>query len=343
MKPQPLLRRTSAGLYCELGGFHIDPWHPVARAVVTHAHADHFVPGCKSYLTARPGKRVLQQRLGPQSIVQPVEFGAVIDCFGVKVSLHPAGHILGSAQVRVEHQGEVWVVSGDYKVHPDRTCAPFEPIPCQTFVTESTFGHPYFAWTGQTELFQQIHDWWRNNQSQGHASWLYAYSLGKAQRLLAGLDPEVGPIYVHPQIAAINDLYREAGVELPVTRDAFELLTAPDWQRAVFILPPQERWQDNLTPLGPYRTAFVSGWMALPNGPRQRRVETGFALSDHADYGEIIATVRATGAERTLVTHGYIDVLCDKLAEQGLTAEPLRTPRCGTPPKVPAAQPELPF
>lgn len=343
MNRSPLLRLTSAGLYCELGGFHIDPWSPVAKAVVTHAHADHFVTGCRSYLTARPGRRVLQQRL-PRAVIQPLNYGETLDCFGVKVSLHPAGHILGSSQVRVEHQGEVWVVSGDYKVAPDPTCTPFEPIRCHTFVTESTFGHPYFAWEPQEAVFQQIHDWWRDNQERGVASCLYAYSLGKAQRLIAGLNADQGPLYAHPKVEDVNAVYREMGVALPDTRNPLDGISPDDWRRAFLVLPPHERWQPKITSIGPFRSAFASGWMVLPDGPRQRRVETGFALSDHADHREILDAIAATGAETVLVTHGYIDVVVDILRARGLDAKPHRTARChASPPIIPERQREFEF
>lgn len=343
MNRSPLLRLTSAGLYCELGGFHIDPWHPVARAVITHGHADHFSAGCKNYLTAAAGKPILQHRLGPRAVIQPVRYGESLDFFGVRVSLHPAGHILGSSQVRVEHQGEVWVVSGDYKVAPDPTCTPFEPVRCDTFITESTFGHPIFAWDRQETVFQQIHDWWRENQEQGMASLLYAYSLGKAQRLLAGLNAEQGPLFVHSSIEEMNQHYRAAGAQLPDARNSCDDIAAEDWQRALVVLPPRERWSPQLASRGPYRSAFVSGWMSLPNGPQQRRVERGFALSDHADHREILDSVAATGAKNVLVTHGYIDVLVEILQSQGLNAKPHRTPRCQSPPAIPAAQRELEF
>lgn len=343
MSRSPLLRITSAGLYCELGGFHIDPWHPVAKAVITHAHADHFVAGCKTYLTHLSGRRILQQRLGPQAVIQPVEYGQLLDLFGVRVSLSPAGHILGSAQVRVEYQGEVWVVSGDYKVAADPTCTPFEPVRCHTFITESTFGHPLFAWEPQADVFQQIHDWWRENQERGAASVIYAYSLGKAQRLLAGLNAEQGPILVHAQIDEINQHYQSAGVELPPSRCLTPDISPDDWQRAVILLPPRERWSPNFMCRGPYRTAFASGWMALPDGAEQRRVERGFVLSDHADHREILDTVAATGAETVLVTHGYIDVLVDVLQAKGVDARAHCTPRCQKPPVIPARQRELEF
>ncbi len=331
MNRAPLLRVTSAGLYCEAGGFHIDPWSPVAKAIVTHGHADHFTAGCHGYLATPGTARILRHRLGPRAAVQSVNYGDAVDCFGVQVSLHPAGHILGSAQIRVEHQGEVWVASGDYKVAPDPTCTPFEPVRCHTFITESTFAHPFFAWSEQAAVFAEIHDWWRANQERGEASLVYAYSLGKAQRLLAGLRLEQGPVFAHPSIQAINELYRADGVALPATRDPLVEVAADEWRRAIVVLPPHERWQSKFFERGPYRTAFVSGWMALPNGPRQRRVERGFALSDHADHSSILETVAATGAETIHVTHGYIDELVDTLCRRDLNAHPLRTPRCRAP------------
>jgi putative mRNA 3-end processing factor len=343
MSRSSLLRLTSAGLYCEIGGFHVDPWSPVARAVVTHAHADHFVAGCRHYLTARPGAQILRQRLGSQAAIQPAEYGETIDCFGVSVSLHPAGHILGSAQVRVEHRGDTWVVSGDYKVAPDPTCAPFEPIRCRTFVTESTFGHPFFAWDDQATVFHAIHAWWRENQQRGMATVLYAYSLGKAQRLLAGLDASIGPVLVHPDIEMINELYRAEGVGFLDVAATTSDSPSCEWSRSLVILPPGERRIPGITSRGPFRSAFVSGWMALPNGPQQRRVERGFALSDHADHREILSTVAATEAETILVTHGYIDDLVAMLRAGGHDAQPLRTPRCHTPPAIPARQREFEF
>jgi len=343
MNRSPLLRITSAGLYCEVGGFHVDPWHPVARAITTHAHADHFVAGCKQYVTAASGRKILQHRLGPRADIFPLEFGTVLDCFGVKVSLHPAGHILGSAQVRVEYRGEVWVISGDYKVAADTTCTPFEPIRCDTFVTESTFGHPYFTWDDQQTIFDRIHQWWADNQRAGQASVVYAYSLGKAQRLLAGLDPQQGPLHVHPQIDVLNGFYRGEGIALPATQVLTEDSTTQAWDQSLIVLPPRERWHMNFPWASRYQTAFVSGWMVLPDGPHQRRVQTGFALSDHADHQELLDTVAATGAENVFVTHGYLDLLTERLRSLGLNAQPLKTPRCQTPPKIPAAQRELGF
>ena len=211
-----LLRVTDSGLYCERGDFYIDPWRPVGRAVVTHAHADHLTWGCGEYLVARDGLGVARARLGEPSTIATAAYGEPLDINGVKVSLHPAGHILGSAQVRLEHAGRVWVASGDYKVEPDDTCAAFEPIRCHVFISECTFGLPIYRWRPQREVFADIAAWWRANRDAGRASVLYAYALGKAQRLLAGLaatlgDDLPGPIYTHGAVEAMNRAYRDAG------------------------------------------------------------------------------------------------------------------------------------
>ncbi len=331
----PLLRLTNAGLYCERGGFYIDPWSPAAKAVITHAHGDHAVKGSRQYLTAEPGRLVLQHRMGAGAKIDGLAFGETVDLNGVKVSLHPAGHILGSSQVRVEHHDEVWVVSGDYKVAPDATCAAFEPVRCNTFITESTFAHPHYHWEPQADTFAQIHDWWRENQQHDKACFLYAYSLGKAQRLMAGLDHSIGPVFAHPWIEEINALYRQSGVPLPETRTPQSGVTRDEWSRALILLPPSVRWEVGFPIMGNYSTAFASGWMTLPDGPAQRRVHRGFALSDHADHDELLAAVAATGAQCILVTHGYIDEFVTELKSLGYDALAHRTPRCGKPPRVP--------
>src|SRR5262245_11118575 len=212
-----LLELTDQGLYCPAGNFHVDPWQPVSRAVITHAHSDHASRGSRHYLTSRQGGLVLRARLGDEAQIQTVEYGEQIDLSGVRVSLHPAGHVLWSAQVRIEHQGEIWVVSGDYKLDADRTCSPFELVRCHTFVTEATFGLPIYRWPSQNDTFSSIHKWWQNNQMEGKASLLFAYSLGKAQRLLAGLDPCIGPLFTHGAIENLTQAYRASGISLPTT------------------------------------------------------------------------------------------------------------------------------
>lgn len=334
MSREPLFKISQAGVFCSRGCFYVDPWAPVATAVITHAHGDHAVKGSRRYITAQPGHRVLWSRMGQHARIEPVAFGQTLDLNGVKISLHPAGHILGSAQVRAEYQGEVWVISGDYKVAPDTTCASFEPIRCHTFVTESTFAQPCFQWESQHLTFERIHEWWRANQANGQASFLYAYALGKAQRLLAGLDPAIGPIFAHRDIQAMNELYRQSGVNLPPTRVPNQGMTADEWTRAIILQPPSARWQQGFPHLGQFCTAFASGWMMLPDAAHERRVHQGFALSDHADHDELLSAVAATGAERVLVTHGYIDEFVTELKSRGLDVAPMRTPRCRRPPKV---------
>ena len=331
----PLLRLTNSGLYCEQGGFYIDPWSPAACAVVTHAHGDHAVKGSRRYLTAESGRLVLQHRMGPRAHIDGLAYGETREQNGVKLSLHPAGHILGSSQVRVESRDEVWVITGDYKVAPDATCAAFEPVQCHTFITESTFAHPVFHWAPQVETFAQIHEWWRENQQQDKACFLYAYSLGKAQRLVAGLDSTLGPIFSHTSIEEMNAIYRLSGVSLPETRTPDSGMTGADWSRALILLPPSVRWNVGFPIRGNFSTAFASGWMTLPEGPAQRRVHRGFALSDHADYGELLNAVAATNAERIFVTHGYIEEFVSQLRSRGYEALPHRTPRCQSPPRVP--------
>ena len=211
----PLLVSTDDGLYCPAGDFHIDPWRPVERAVITHGHADHCRPGSRHYLVAAAGETIYRVRLGPEADLRLLGYGEAITLGEVRVSLHPAGHILGSAQVRLEHAGEVWVVSGDYKTQLDPTCAAFEPVPCHIFITESTFGLPIYRWPAPADVFADVNAWWRANREAGKVSLLYGYALGKAQRLLAGLDPSIGPIYLHGAVDRLTTAYREAGVPLP--------------------------------------------------------------------------------------------------------------------------------
>ncbi len=334
MSREPLFKISEAGLFCPRGAFYVDPWAPVATAVITHAHADHAVKGSRRYIAAEPGRLILWSRMGQHAKIEALPFGQSIDLNGVKVSLHPAGHILGSAQVRAEYKGEIWVISGDYKVAADATCAAFKPIRCHTFVTESTFAQPIFQWEPQEVTFAQIHDWWRDNQSQNKASFVFAYALGKAQRLLAGLDQSIGPVFAHRDIEAVNVLYRQSGVDLPPARIPNQGMTPAEWERSLILQTPSARWQQGFPHLGHFCNSFASGWMMLPDATHERRVHQGFPLSDHADHRELLGAVAATGAERVFVTHGYIDEFVTELKSLGYEAIAMRTPRCRRPPKV---------
>jgi len=317
-----LLEMTHRGLHCPRGDFYIDPWSSVDRAVITHAHGDHARWGSRTYLAAREGERVLRTRLGPEARIRTVRFGEPVDVNGVRISLHPAGHILGSAQVRVEHGGEVWVVSGDYKAEADPTCTPFEPVRCHSFVTESTFGLPVYRWRPQAEVFEEIAAWWRANREAGRASVLYGYALGKAQRLLAGLvGLEQGPILTHGAVERLNADYRESGVTLPETTYAGDATGRADAVGALVVAPPSVAGGTWLRRFGSFSDAFASGWMRVRGARRRRGVDRGFVLSDHVDWPALLDAVATTGAERVWVTHGYREPLVRLLRQRGLEAD----------------------
>jgi putative mRNA 3-end processing factor len=321
-----LLRVTDRGLWCEPAQLYIDPWAPVDRAVITHAHSDHLRPGCGQYLVATPGQALARTRLGTYGDrVQSIAYGEPVTVHGVRISLHPAGHILGSAQIRVEYRGEVWVVSGDYKTDPDPTCTPWEPVRCHTFITECTFGLPIYRWPSTAQLFEEINTWWRANASEGRASLLYGYSLGKAQRLLAGLDPSIGPILTHGAVETMTAHYRHAGIAMPETTYATVDRRDPTWSRAIVIAPPSVDGSPWVRRFGPAAAAFASGWMQVRGARRRRGVDRGFALSDHVDWPQLLAAIDATGAQRVLPTHGFTGPMVRWLREHGLDAEALAT------------------
>lgn len=324
------------GLYCPPGDFFIDPWRPVDRAVITHAHADHARRGHGHYLAQRDSLGVLRARLGDIA-VDGVDYGEVVEHRGVRISLHPAGHVLGSAQVRLEHRGRTWVVSGDYFVRGETgdenaTCTPFEPVRCECFVTESTFGLPIYRWSPQAQVQAEIRGWWAGCAADGRSALLMGYSFGKAQRLLAALGPEAqmpGPVFVHPAVDAVCQAYRAAGVALPpyrvLTVEGARGATATELSRAIVVAPPAVHGSAWTRRLPDAETAFASGWMRLRGARRRQGVDHGFVLSDHADWPGLMRAIGATGAERVIVTHGYEDVMVRWLGEQGLQAGRFRT------------------
>lgn len=316
------------GLYCPPGDFYLDPWRPVERAVITHAHADHARRGHAHYLASAPSAGVLRARLGADIALQTLDWGEVLEHRGVRVSLHPAGHVLGAAQVRLEHAGRVWVVSGDYYLsaydEANPTCTPFEPVRCDVFVTESTFGLPIYRWRPQAEVFGEIDRWWAANAAAGRASLLMGYSFGKAQRLLAGVNASIGPIVVHGAVETVNAAYRAAGVALPPTHRAHEL-GRDDLKHALVVAPPSVQGSAWLKRFGDVADAFASGWMQLRGTRRRRGVDRGFVLSDHADWPGLQRAIAASGAGRVIVTHGVEAVMVRWLREQGLDAGSFRT------------------
>lgn len=322
----PLLAHTSRGLYCAAGDFYVDPWRPVPRAVITHAHADHARPGHGNYLASFEGRHVLRTRLGAAANIESLPYGECRDINGVKVSLHPAGHVLGSAQVRIERKGEVWVVSGDYKLDYDPTCPFFEPVRCDTFITESTFGLPIYRWRTHAQIFAEINTWWRANADAGRASVIYGYSFGKAQRILMGVDSAIGPIVVHSAVETLNRGYREAGVDLPVTLMVSAIDAKMNLSRALVVAPPGAAGTPWMKRFGDYSDAFASGWMTVRGAKTQQNVDRGFVLSDHADWPSLHAAIDATSATRVLVTHGSVPAMVRALRERGLDADALDTP-----------------
>src|SRR6516164_172992 len=318
-----LIVSTDRGLYCPAGDFHIDPWRPVPRAIITHAHSDHARFGSEVYVCHRDTAPILRKRLGDVTI-ETATYGQILTRNGIELSFHPAGHVLGSAQVRVALKGDIWVASGDYKLESDGVSPAFEPLRCHAFITESTFGLPIYRWRPQAEVFAAIDLWRRENIAAGRASILFAYALGKAQRVLAHVDSSLGPIVCHGAIESINAIHRAGGVALPPTRRAAEMSKA-ELARALILAPPSAAASPWLRRFGDYSDALASGWMQVRGNRRRRGLDRGFVLSDHADWPGLISAIHATGAERVFATHGSVGPLARYLSEKGFDARILPT------------------
>ena len=314
-----LLTFTDRGIHCPAADVYIDPWRPVDRALITHGHADHARPGMGCYLATEHAAPVIRHRLGEVDL-ETVRYGAPVEINGVRFSFHPAGHVPGSAQVRVEYKGEVWVVSGDYKLEEDGISTPFEPVACDTFISECTFGLPVFNWAPPGQVAAEINAWWRANAAAGRFSICGAYSLGKAQRILAALDPEIGPILCHGAVEGTNAVLRAQGIALPETIHVTPDLDVKSVPGAFVLAPPSALGSTWAGRFRPASTAFASGWMALRGVRRRRSADRGFVLSDHADWTGLTTAIRETGASRVFVTHGYTSVFQRYLAEQGYDA-----------------------
>jgi putative mRNA 3-end processing factor len=320
-----LVVATDRGLHCPAGDFYIDPWQPVQAAVITHAHGDHLRHGSARYLLASPGVTIAQHRLGSGNSVQPIEYGQAVKLGATRVSFHPAGHVLGSAQIRIEHEGEVWVVSGDYKRQPDPTCALFEQLECDVFISEATFALPIYRWSPTPQVVEEIVRWWHANRERGIASALFCYALGKSQRVLAELRAFTDePVYLHGAVVALTDLYRKAGVAMvPTLAATTEKKT--DYRGALIIAPPSAAGTPWMRRFGEHSSGFCSGWMRVRGDRRRRGYDRGFVISDHADWPGLLDTCLATRAKRVLLTHGYSDALARHLNERGVDAGALST------------------
>lgn len=318
MSRQPLLQFNSKGIYCAQAKVYLDPWKPVDKAIITHGHADHSRWGHKQYITHTTNVPIIKHRLG-DIIVSGKEWNEKFSINNVTFSLHPAGHIIGSSQVRVEYKGEVWVFTGDYKTENDGLAVPYEPIKCHAFITECTFGLPAFKWTPQKEVFSNINNWWQENQDNGQTSILFGYSLGKAQRLLKHLEPSIGKIYTHSAIENMTEVVRELASfpeTIRITRDTKK----EDLKGHMVLAPPSVHGGPWIRKMVPYVTASASGWMAFRGARRRRAIDKGFVLSDHCDWQGLLESIKATGAEKIICTHGYTDIFSRFLLEQGYDA-----------------------
>ena len=313
----PVLTVTPHGLYCPDGDFHIDPHRAVPRALITHGHSDHAYSGHAHYLATHQALPVIRHRLG-RITADGIAYNTPLQINGVMVSFHPAGHVPGSAQIRIERAGEVWVVSGDYKTDPDGLSEPFAPVRCHTFITECTFGLPIFQWRPDREILTDIAQWWQTNAAARKISVLAAYSFGKAQRLIHGIPPQ-GPIFTHPAVEATTQILRDQGYPIPQTTCVPPDQIPPD---ALLVAPPNALSGTWAQALPPHATAFASGWMTL--AARRKAVQTAFTLSDHADWPGLNRAITATGASHVITTHGYTKPFAEYLSTQGLDAEELQ-------------------
>ena len=314
----PLLQFTSNGIYCEKAQIYLDPWKPVDKAIISHGHADHSRYGHKQYITHHRNVPIISHRLGEINVVGK-DWGESFTINNIKFSLHPAGHIIGSSQIRVEHKGEVWVFTGDYKTENDGISTPYEPIKCDTFITECTFGLPAFKWTPQVEVFENINNWWAENRAEGKTSILFGYSLGKAQRLLKYLNTDIGEIYTHGAIENMTEVLRPY-VDFPKTTLITKETKKEQLLGNIVLAPPSAHGSTWIRKMVPYVTASASGWMTFRGARRRRAIDKGFVLSDHCDWPGLLESIEATGAEKIICTHGYTDIFSKYLREQGYDA-----------------------
>ncbi|MDG3042410.1 ligase-associated DNA damage response exonuclease [Roseicyclus marinus] len=319
-----VLTFTEAGIYCPAADAHIDPWRPVDRALITHGHSDHARWGHRRYLATEAAAPVIRHRLGDITL-QTIRYGERLKMGDATISYHPAGHVPGSAQIRVEVGGEVWVVSGDYKTTPDGLSEPFEPLRCHAFISECTFGLPIYRWPDEATLAREINGWWLETRAKGQTAILGVYALGKAQRVLRLLDPSIGPILTHGAVEATTEVLRAQGIALPATIPVTQALDLKTHRGAMVLAPPSALGSAWMRKFGPVSTGFASGWMRLRGVRRRRAADRGFVVSDHADWAGLNSAIAETGAEKIFVTHGYTAQFAQWLRAQGYDAGIVQT------------------
>lgn len=320
-----LIQFTERGLYVEQADVYIDPWKPVKKALITHGHSDHARYGSKEYLCTQLSVPILKHRLGSHNLIKGLRYGEEININGVKFSFHPAGHIIGSAQIRVEYKGEIWVVSGDYKLENDGTSTPFEIVKCHHFITESTFGLPVFNWKPQSLIFEDLNAWWAKNKEEGRTSIITAYALGKAQRIINAVNHDIGPIFTHGAVENMNEVLRSGGSEIKPTIRVTDKLKKADFKGSLVVATATSVFSNWSKRLGDNSIAMASGWMAMRGARRRRGAEKGFILSDHADWGDLLQAIKNTEAENIYVTHGYTKIFSKYLNEIGYNASVVET------------------
>ena len=319
-----LIEFTSNGLYCAAGDFYIDPWKPVNKAIITHAHSDHARTGSNNYLCHTASLPLLKLRLGDVA-VDTIDWNESILINGVKTSLHPAGHIIGSSQIRIEYNNEVWVISGDYKTEDDGISGMFEPVKCNVFISESTFGLPIYNWKPQQEIFASIKKWISDNKATGKTSVLIAYSLGKAQRVMECIKEIDTKIFLHGAVWNVYQTFLQAGYNMPIAERVFPDTPKENFKGHVIIAPPSADGTPWMKRFSPYSVGVCSGWMQVRGNVRRRNADAGFALSDHADWNGLISAVKATGAEKVFVTHGFQAAFSRYLNDNGIQAAEVKT------------------
>jgi len=327
---EDLIKATDTGLECRAGGFVIDPWKTTHTAFITHAHADHARPVASTYYASESSVPLLKKRLGDDKDIRGLAFGQRMRFGDTIVSLHPAGHVLGSAQIRVQRQDDVWVFTGDFKRDDDPSCEAFELVPCNTFITEATFALPVYRWQPGAVIAAEIWQWWQAMQKAERPAVLFAYSLGKAQRVLSELTAFTDRVvYVHGAVEPLTNLYREAGINMLPTQAIDLKDRSVDYRGQLIIAPPGASGSSWMRRFPKASTGFCSGWMRIRGNRRRRGYERGFVLSDHADWPGLIDTIEQTGAKRILATHGQSATLVRFLQERGLDASALKTDYTG--------------
>jgi putative mRNA 3-end processing factor len=320
-----LLEFTDKGICCPVAGVYLDPWKPVDKAIISHGHSDHAYSGHKHYLCTSGAMPVIKHRLNLSDNIETLEYGESVNINGVILSFHPAGHIPGSAQIRVEYKGEVWVFSGDYKLQNDGISTPFEPVRCDVFITESTFGLPIYKWKPQQEIFDDINQWWTKNKAEGKTSVITGYTLGKSQRILGNVNPSIGNIFTHGAVDSINQIMKQQGLKLPEAPRITNEISKENIKGSLIICPPSAVGSSWMRRFLPYSLGVASGWMKLRGTRRRRGADRGFALSDHADWEELNVAIKETGAQKVFVTHGYSEIFAQWLNTKGIEAHEVKT------------------